>query len=80
MGGIAEAQVPVADRNIAWAICGCEDTEDGLAVLPATFEDRLEESGRLGKDSTTRRGRDPERGLALQFNRFRNPYGTEKTG
>ena len=33
-------------------------------------------SGPLRTDSTTRRRGDPERGVALQFNRFRNSYGT----
>ena len=41
-------------------------------------EHRLKESDRLREDSTTKRGRDPERGIALQFNRFRNPYGTKR--
>ena len=35
---------------------------------------------RLGEESSARRRGDPERGLALKFNRFRNSYGTERTG
>jgi len=35
---------------------------------------------RLGQESSGRRSGDPERGLALQFNRFRNSYGAESMG
>ena len=44
------------------------------------LDHRVEESDRFEEDSTTMRGRDPERGLALRFYRFRNSYVTGWVG
>ena len=59
---------------------GCRGSDDGLAGRPIALKHGVEESDRLGEESSARRSGDPERGLALQFNRFRNPYGAEMEG
>ena len=58
----------------------CRGSDDGLAGRPIALKHGVEESDRLGEASSARRRGDPERGLALQFNRFRNPYGAERMG
>ena len=78
MGEIAEAEERPAGSVLALGMCGCEESEDGLAGIQAALERRLEESDRFGEDSTSRRRRDPERGLTLQFIRFRNSYATDR--
>ena len=56
---------------------GFGGSEDGLEGRHAALGHRLEESDWLGEESSARRSGDPERGLALQFNRFRNSYATD---
>ena len=46
---------------------------DGSTARPNVYD-------RPGENSTTMRGTVPERGLALQFNRFRSSYGAEWMG
>ena len=58
---------------------GCRRSEDGLAGRPVAMNRRVEELDLLRGDSTTMRGTEQQRGLALQFNCFPNPYGAEKT-
>ena len=64
----------LASRTRPWG--GCKDS---LAGRQIALKHGVEESDRTGENSTTMRGTVPERGLALQFNRFRNPYGAERT-
>ena len=80
VGDVAGTPVLPGSSVLSSRTRGCRRSEDGRADLPVAFEHRLEESDRLGEESSARRRGDPERGLALQFNRFRNPYGTERTG
>ena len=56
---------------------GCRGSEDGLAGRQIALKHGVEESDRLGEESSARRRGDPERGLALQFNRFRNSYAMD---
>ena len=54
---------------LASGMRGCRGSEDGLAGRPIGLKHGVEESDRLGEESSARRSGDPERGLALQFNR-----------
>ena len=80
MGGFAGAPVPPASSVLASGMRGCRGSEDGPAGRPIALKHGVEESDRLVEESPARRSGDPERGLALQFNRFLNPYGAENTG
>ena len=61
-----------------WVTRDYSGSEDGLEERHAPLDHRLGESDRLREESSARRSGDPERGLALQFNRFRNPYGAAR--
>ena len=80
VGDVAGTPVPLESSVLSSGTRGCRGSEDGLADLRVALEHRLKESDRLGEESPARRRGDPERSLALQFNRFRNPYGGERTG
>ena len=60
--------------------CGRRGSDDGLAGRRVALKHGVEKSDRLGEEPSARRRGDAERGVALQFNRFRNPYGAERTG
>ena len=66
------------NRMRQWVTRDYSGSEDGLEERHAPVDHRLGESDRLGEESSARRSGDPERGLALQFNRFRNPYGAAR--
>ena len=80
MGDVAGTPVPLGSSVLASRTRGCRGSEDGLAGRQIALKHGVEEPDRLGEESSARRRGDPERGLALQFNRFRNPYGAERTG
>ena len=79
VGDIIGTRIPLESSELASRTCGCEVSEDGFADRQAVGDHPFEDSDRLGEDSTTMRGMDSERGLALQFNRFRNSYVTDGT-
>ena len=66
------------NRMRRWVTRDYSRSEDGLEERHAPLDHRLGESDRLGEESSARRSGDPERGLALQFNRFRNSYGAAR--
>ena len=59
---------------LARAMGGRTGRDVGYCAVQAGPAQRLDGAGRLRKDSTEGRRGYPERGLALQFNRFRNSY------
>ena len=77
---VAGTQVPLGSSVMASGTRGCRGSENGLAGCQIALEHGVEESDRLGEESSARRRGDPERGPALHFNRFRNSYGAESTG
>ena len=80
VGDVAGTPFPHGSPVLASGMRGCRGSEDGRAGRPIGLKHEVEESDRLGEESSARRSGEPERGLALQFNRFRNPYGAEKEG
>ena len=54
-----------------------EDEKSGSAPFKRDLHSVSRERAGIRNDSTERRRGDPERGLALQFNRFRNSYVTD---
>ena len=56
---------------------GYRGSDDGLGGRPIVLKHDVDESDRLGEKSAAKRRGDPERDLALQFNRFRNSYVTD---
>ena len=80
MGDVAGTPVPLWSSVLASETRGCRGSDDGLAGRQIALKHGVEKSDRLGDESSARRGGDPEWGLALQFNRFRNSYGSERRG
>ena len=80
MGDVAGTPDTVGSSVLASGTRDCSGSEDGLEGRHAALDHRLDESVRLGEESSARHSGYPERGLALHFNRFRNPYGADNTG
>ena len=78
LGDVAGTPVPVGSSVFASGTRGFRGSEEGFGGRPIALKHGVEKSDRLGEESSARRRGDPERGLALQFNRFRNPYGAVK--
>ena len=80
VGNVVGTPVPLASSVLASGTRGCSRSEDGRASRPIALKHGVEESDRLGEESSARRSEDSEQGLALKFNRFLNPYGGAREG
>ena len=80
VGDVAGTPVPLGNSVLASGTRDCRGSEDGLAGRQIALKHGVEETDRLAEESPATRRGDPERGLGLQFNRLRNPYGVERMG
>lgn len=80
MGDVSGIPNTVGNSVLALGTRGFGGGEDGLEGRHAAVDHHIEESDRLGEESSARSSGHPERGLGLQFNRFLESSRREEGG